>query len=89
MATPGEKDNYPTKKTAGDAAHAIVRAGISAVPIIGGPAVELFQNIVIPPLEKRRDEWMKDIGERLLRLEKERGVSLEDLKESPEFIDAV
>jgi hypothetical protein len=28
-------------RSKGDAAHAIVKAGLSAVPMVGGPAVEL------------------------------------------------
>ncbi len=78
----------PPKKTKGDAAHAIVKAGLSAVPVIGGPAAELFQNIIQPPLEKRRVEWMQEVGEKLRELE-ESGLNIEELQENEEFISAV
>ena len=49
-------------KSIGDTAHAIAKAGISAIPVIGGPAAELFQYVVQPPLEKRREKWMRQVG---------------------------
>lgn len=38
----------PNKHSIGDAAHALAKAGLSAIPIVGGPAVELcvFHGIV-------------------------------------------
>ncbi|MDZ7660937.1 hypothetical protein [Thiohalophilus sp.] len=74
-------------KSPGDVAHSIAKAGLSAVPVIGGPAAELFQNVVQPPLEKRRGEWMAKVGEKLQELEKN-GLNLEDLKENEQFISA-
>ena len=82
-------DEFPTKKTIGDAGHAIARAGLSALPLVGGPAVELFQNLVTPPLDKRRVEWMQEIGERLHKLETEGRIRIDDLREDPVFIDTV
>jgi len=76
------------KKTKGDTAHATAKAGLSAIPIIGGPAAELFQNVIQPPLEIRRIEWMQQVGEKLRALE-ENGLKIKDLKENEEFISAV
>ncbi len=76
------------KRTKGDAAHAIAKAGLAAVPVIGGPAAELFQNVIQPPLEKRRTEWMVQVGEKLQELEKN-GLKIEELQENEEFISAV
>ena len=76
------------KKTKGDAAHAIAKAGLSAIPVIGGSAAELFQNVIQPPLEKRRIEWMQQVGEKIQELE-ENGLKIEDLQENEEFISAV
>ncbi|PWR72560.1 hypothetical protein [Methanospirillum lacunae] len=45
----------------GDYAHAGVKAGLSFVPVIGGPISEFFSMVIAPPLEKRRDEWMTTI----------------------------
>ena len=79
--------NVP-KKSSGDYAHTVVKAGLSCVPVIGGPAVELFQNVIQPPLEKRRNEWMRQVGEKLQDIEKQ-GQKLEDLQNNEVFISAV
>lgn len=78
----------PPKATHGDAAHAITKAGLSAIPLVGGPAVELFQYLVQPPLERRRTEWMASVGEKLHELE-DRGIDLKELGQNEEFISAV
>lgn len=76
------------QKTPTDTAHAIAKAGLSVIPIIGGPAVELFQYVIQPPLEKRRERWMADIGEKLHELEAN-GLKLESLQANEQFISAV
>ena len=72
----------------GDVAHALTKAGLSMIPIAGGPAVEIFQLLVQPPLEKRRAEWMQLVGEKLQELEA-KGLDLEDLQKNEQFITAV
>lgn len=82
-----EKFNLP-ERSKGDAAHALAKAGLSAIPVVGGPAVELFQYVVQPPLEKRREAWMAEVGEKLRELEAQ-GLRLEDLQENEQFVTAV
>ena len=81
-----EKLKVPAQST-GDVAHSIAKAGLSAIPIVGGAAVELFQNVVQPPLEKRREEWMVQVGRKLQELE-EKGLNLEMLQDNEQFISA-
>ena len=76
------------KQTKGDVAHALTKAGLSAIPVVGGPAVEIFQLIVQPPLERRRTEWMESVGARLKALE-QRGIDVEALQKNDQFITAV
>ncbi|MGV1017068.1 MAG: hypothetical protein ACOYBW_06780 [Fluviibacter phosphoraccumulans] len=78
----------PDNRSMGDVAHALAKAGLSAIPVIGGPAVELFQYVVQPPLEKRRAEWMQSVGERIESLESE-GLDLALLQENEQFISVV
>lgn len=78
----------PPKSSAGDAAHALAKAGLSMIPVVGGPAVELFQHLVQPPLERRRSEWMRQVGERLRALE-QHGLNLDALQNNEQFITAV
>jgi hypothetical protein len=88
-AVPAPKQVPPTPEAVGgDNAHVAAKAAISLVPILGGSLAELFQLVVQPPLEQRRNEWMEEIGgliQELLADEK----SLDDLQENEEFISAV
>lgn len=76
------------KPTAGDLAHAVVKAGISSLPYVGSIAAELFQQVVQPPLDRRRVQWMEQMAERLRILEA-KGVSLADLQNNEMFITAM
>jgi hypothetical protein len=50
------------RATGADAVHTLAKAGLSAIPMVGGPAAELFQFLVQPPLEKRRIKWMEQVA---------------------------
>ncbi|NJR72153.1 MAG: hypothetical protein HC782_03530 [Gammaproteobacteria bacterium] len=82
-----EKFKVP-QRSIGDAVHALAKAGLSAIPVVSGSAVELFQYVVQPPLEKRRETWMANIGEKLLELEAQ-GLKLQDLQNNEQFASAV
>ncbi|MHC2992444.1 hypothetical protein OB13_12910, partial [Pontibacter sp. HJ8] len=72
-----------------DLGYAVVRAGLGSIPVFGAAAAELLQLIVIPPLEKRRAEWMTQIGEKLQVLEARGTINLEELRENDVFVDVV
>ena len=76
------------KATARDHLHTLVRAGVASLPIVGNAAAELFNTIVSPPLEKRRDAWRQFVGECLQQLEAREQVSLEELQSNEAFITA-
>jgi len=78
------------KTTALDVGHTAIKAALSAIPIAGGPAAELFAAIVTPPIVERRDRWIQSIGEELLQLKDTvAGFSAEGLSSNPQFITAV
>jgi hypothetical protein len=77
------------KVTGKDIAYATAKAVAGSIPIAGAAAAELLGLIVTPPLEKRRDDWMKEIGERLRGLENSGVIDLQTLSNNPKFIDAV
>ncbi len=83
-----DKRQAPTSKTAGDHVHSIAKAGLSSIPVVGGASSELFASVVTPPLEKRRNAWMEEVGERLRQLE-DKGLDLATLRDNDEFIDIV
>jgi hypothetical protein len=64
-------DLDPPEPGAADWAHTVVKAAVSGVPYVGGPAAELFGMIIPASLERRRQEWFERVGERLRRLEEE------------------
>jgi len=79
----------PPQADKGDIAHAVVRAALSAIPVVGGAADELFQLVLTPPLLRRQQEWRGEIADVVGRLEKDQGIKLEDLQANDTFIDTV
>lgn len=78
------------KSTTVDTVHTLTRAGLSAVPVIGGTAAELFNLVVIPPLTRRREKWMESIATGLIEQEKkDENFSIENLAQNPLFITIV
>ena len=78
------------KAGAGDVAHTLVKAGLSAIPVLGGPAAEIFSAIVVPTLSKRRDEWIESIVKGLKVLEKKiEDFNIETLSQNDMFITTV
>jgi len=57
------------------------------VPVVGGSAAELFALIVAPPLEKRRDEWLRDLADVVKKVEQRQpGLTPEELSRNDAFI---
>jgi hypothetical protein len=46
---------------------------------------ELFGLVVTPPLDKRRQEWMNEIGSKLKELEENTKVNFENLSQNEQF----
>jgi hypothetical protein len=81
---------FPCKKNKNDIAHIVSKAGISAIPWLGGPATELFTAVITPSLEKRRIKWLNSLAEELERLQKEvGGFSYEEIAKNEAFISSV
>ncbi|KFL35171.1 MULTISPECIES: hypothetical protein [unclassified Sulfurospirillum] len=81
------KYEVPSTKAA-DIAHLVTRSGLGAIPFAGAAAIELLNIVVTPSLEKRRNDWMEEVGEGLRNLEEQMGVVLEELHDNDSFIDA-
>jgi hypothetical protein len=82
-------EKSPPDSTAADVVHTIVKAGLSVIPVVGGPAAELFALVIAPPLQNRQRRWLEELAERVQQLEEREGITLELLRDSPAFIDAV
>jgi hypothetical protein len=83
-----EEKLYEVPKASGwDATHKVGKALLSAVPGLGGPAAELFDLIIKPPLEKRRAKWFEQIAQAVQRLEHQiDGFKIENLAGDPQFV---
>jgi len=79
----------PPQRLKSDWKHALVRAGIAAVPWVGSPAVEILSQVLTPPIEERRNEWLKGLAEAILRLEgKVEAFKVEALRDNAVFVTA-
>ena len=81
-------DSLP-QKTIDDHFHLAARTVLSAIPTLGGAALELFNAVIAPPLEQRRNRWLNELAQRLDALEKEKRLKIEDVVNNDEFISAV
>jgi len=84
-----KEDIDPVVESTGDKVHRVVRAGLGLLPVGSGAAVELFNSLVAPPLERRKNKWMVDVTEALQRLESERQVDLSEIFDDEEFISTL
>lgn len=75
------------KPSKGDIALTAARMAISSLPVLGGPATELFSALITPPLSKRRDEWVSSIAEGLKELEDQvENFDISKLSQNDQFI---
>jgi DNA-binding Lrp family transcriptional regulator len=79
----------PNKATGEDYLYTAIKAGFGALPIVGSFAAEFMGSILVPPLEKRRVEWMDSVGRRLKKLEDDGLITIEGLQNNEQFIDTV
>jgi hypothetical protein len=77
------------KTTPDDIIYASVKGGVGSLPIVGAIASELLGLIVAPPLEKRRNRLLTEIGQRLRDLEKAKRLDISSLTGNQLFIDTV
>lgn len=85
----GENNYPPPKVTKGDIVHSIVKAGLGAVPKYGSFLAEIFDRVITPPLTKRREKLIEDMGIAITTLESQFSISPEKLQENDVFIDTV
>lgn len=78
------------KSTSADALHTLTKAGLSAIPVVGGPVAELFANVIVPSLTRRREAWLQSLAEGLEALERKvEGLSMELLANNEAFVTIV
>lgn len=75
----------PPKSESKDIAYTLVKAAVASIPVVGGAAAEIFQVVITPPLDRRRNAWMERIGNSLLILEQRKVIDLEELQNNKIF----
>jgi hypothetical protein len=83
------KSDFPTEETAGDHVHRMARSAFSFLPVVGDTAVEILNYLIYPPLEKRRNTWFQNLGEKVIELESAGKVNLDELKQNEQFVSIV
>lgn len=84
-----KEDLSPPNTNKKDVGYQVVKAGLGAIPFAGSAAIELFSRIITPPLEKRREKWMRMIGEELEKIIEKQDHILEDIINDDSFIDVL
>lgn len=72
-----------------DAGHAVAKGLIGVVPVAGSALAEIFSLIVAPPLEKRRDAWLRALASAVNELRATKGVSIAKLQQDERFVSLV
>lgn len=68
------------ERTTGDVSHAVARADIGRVPLGSAAGAELFTFVVEEPYQRRRYEWMKDVGDAVAELRDRGDIDVETLR---------
>jgi hypothetical protein len=66
-----------------------VEAGVSAVPIVGGPLAVVIATVFGYAYSKRIDRWREELTAAVQYLMDHQGVTVEDLADNDDFLDAV
>ena len=78
------------KNTPGDIAHIAVKTCLASIPIVGGVASEIFNTVIAPPIEKRRDDWLINIFTTLQEMQdKIAEFSMDELSQNEMFISTI
>ena len=68
----------------------LAKAALNSVPVLGGLASELVEVVVGPQIERRRNEWLNSLAERLAKLEGNvEGFQVVNLVDHPAFVSAM
>lgn len=84
---PNKDSLKPPKPTVADHAHTMTRMVLGT--FIGGPAGELFDALVTPPIERRLQEWREEAVEKLSGPAEQGRIDLEELQRNGSFMDVL
>lgn len=77
----------PKSRTAGDIAHEVGKAIVSAIPTVGGPLQVLFENVFSAPIENRKRAWLEQLADVVAELQRRvEGLTPEKLAANEVFV---
>lgn len=79
----------PTVEPVAEKFHRAGRIAIGAIPVVGSVCLEVFNSVLEAPLNKRRTNVMRDIGEAINHLIEQGVVTQKGLQENEAFISTV
>lgn len=65
--------------------HRLARAGLSAVPVVGGTLTEIFNSLIEPPMTRRKTEWMIQVSDVINDLYEKGIVTENELQQNETF----
>jgi hypothetical protein len=84
-----KKINLP-KRSKGDYAHSLLKVAAGTVPVAGSFLAEFVETVIEPPYRKRKEEWMREVANRIKELEeKVASFKRDSLKDNDGFLDAM
>lgn len=89
MAPTNESELTPPRSSPDDRYYAAIKIALSAVPVAGAPLAEIFATLFQAPLVKRQQKWMEDVARTIAALQETGRLSLEDLRDDDQFLDAL
>lgn len=90
MSEPSEDRILPPKRERADYVDSVMETAIAAIPVLGPPALRLFNLVIMPPLERRLNEWINAVAKKIMELERDvSNFKIENLGGNPMFITAV
>lgn len=85
MREQGTRSENVPKSTAADKLHGVGKAALASIPFVGSALSEIFVQCVAEPLEKRRNDFLQELLERIAALENEERISVESLEGNEGF----
>jgi len=72
-----------------DTTHNLVKVALSSVPVLGWAGALVFDQLVVPPVQRRQAEFLNDVAERLRILEEKALIDCATLPQNDAFNDAL
>lgn len=77
----------PERQVGSDTIHALLKGAAALVPGVGGPLTVLMETLFAPPIERRRDNWLRMLASAVEELQRSvAGLTPQTLSTSESFI---